>query len=144
MVNADMHLAIVRSTTGYGFLSRHSDFLRSVMNTENEVNVLEFNAEYIPHDERLSCLRMSEDKKFDSEHYMYASMWMMSSLIPNRADFSDDEEVQDIIAWKNVTLVPPATFTEGEKVAMLRLPRRECASQSYCDYRSSHRLRPFR
>lgn len=46
-----------------------------------------------------------------------------------RADFINDEEIQDIIRWQHPytpKASPSHEFTEQQKVTILRLPRKEC------------------
>lgn len=53
----------------------------------------------------------------------------VDSFLINRADFVDDENIQEVIRWSfdpSSSVDEPFTFTEDEKMAMLRLPRREC------------------
>ncbi len=46
-----------------------------------------------------------------------------------RADFVNDEEIQDLIRWKlPFDPTTPIEFTEEENATMLRLPRKECQS----------------
>lgn len=50
-----------------------------------------------------------------------------------RADFVNDEEIQEIIRWESP--YPSGTgadFTEEENAAMLRLPRKECKAAVFC------------
>lgn len=46
----------------------------------------------------------------------------------DRADYADDEYIQELIHWKHPHGVPQTEiqYTEEEKLTMLRLPRREC------------------
>ena len=45
-----------------------------------------------------------------------------------RADFADDEYIQELIRWTHPHTIPQVDFqyTESENMAMLRLPRKEC------------------
>jgi protein SHQ1 len=50
-------------------------------------------------------------------------------LVFIRADFSDNEQIEDLIAWTHPhleSLSTPVLFTEAENATMLRLPRKEC------------------
>jgi len=50
----------------------------------------------------------------------------------NRADFADNEQIEELIVWTHPHLESPSTtgvvFTEAENATMLRLPRKECTS----------------
>ncbi|KII89034.1 hypothetical protein PLICRDRAFT_40686 [Plicaturopsis crispa FD-325 SS-3] len=94
----------------YGFLDMHSGYFTHVGHSENEVNELGPDAETCPLAERRNKRVKHEDSKWDEEHYM--------------ADYADDEYIQELIAWRH----PYTTnfeYTEEEKLAMLRLPRKE-------------------
>ena len=51
-----------------------------------------------------------------------------------RADFADNEQIEELLAWTHPHLESPSdstapsdvVFTEAENAAMLRLPRKEC------------------
>lgn len=45
-----------------------------------------------------------------------------------RADYVDDEYIQELITWTDPELVDGAeyVFTESENMMMLKLPRKEC------------------
>ena len=47
-----------------------------------------------------------------------------------RADFVDDEFIQELIVWDHPHVTDSKTFqyTENENMTMLRLPRKECSS----------------
>ena len=45
-----------------------------------------------------------------------------------RADYADDEYIQELIAWQDPENSSEVVYTEHEKVEMLRLPRKECRS----------------
>jgi hypothetical protein len=55
-----------------------------------------------------------------------------------RADFADNEQIEELLAWTHPHLgsssaapSPNAViFTEAENLAMLRLPRKECKNAS--------------
>lgn len=51
----------------------------------------------------------------------------------NRADFMNDEEIQDLIAWKSpfVSIDDEVEFTQEEKDTMLKLPRKQCSRMYY-------------
>lgn len=54
-------------------------------------------------------------------------------LSERRADFVDDEYIQDLIQWTHPHAVaqPDFQYTEEENAAMLRLPRKECEQLPY-------------
>lgn len=65
------------------------------------------------------------------------SLFIASSIIHPiiRADFADNEQVEELLAWTHPLLKSSSSaapspnaviFTEAEKLAMLRLPRKEC------------------
>lgn len=108
----DLHSSLAKP---YGFLNLHTGFLRHVVNTENEVNVLGPDAETLPPSERRRLRLEKEEKKWDEEYYM--------------ADYADPSMIDEVIAMSS-PFVPfagaeDAEFTEEEKLDMLRLPRRE-------------------
>lgn len=46
-----------------------------------------------------------------------------------RADYVNDEEISEIISWKHPYVYADSSdieFTEGEKIAIINLPRKEC------------------
>jgi hypothetical protein len=45
-----------------------------------------------------------------------------------RADYVDDEYIQELLTWTDPELVDGAecVFTENENMTMLKLPRKEC------------------
>ena len=51
----------------------------------------------------------------------------MTHITP-RADYADDEYIQELMAWKHPYIADPDDFqfTEEENLTMLRLPRKEC------------------
>lgn len=61
-----------------------------------------------------------------------------------RADFADNEQLEELIAWTHPHLESPSTtgvvFTEAENATMLRLPRKECTSHFFT---SPHFTSPF-
>ena len=50
----------------------------------------------------------------------------------NRADYADDEYIQELLAWRNPHTVQTDDFkySEKENMAMLNLPRKECELSS--------------
>jgi hypothetical protein len=48
----------------------------------------------------------------------------------SRADYADDEYIQELIIWENPRLFDssPFQFTDAENLALLNLPRKECMS----------------
>jgi len=50
------------------------------------------------------------------------------SDVLRRADFIDDDEIQEYIQWihPHISHDDPVEYTEKEKAEMLRLPRKEC------------------
>lgn len=50
--------------------------------------------------------------------------------IMNRADFMDDEYIQDLLEWVHPYISNQSVieYTEKENMEMLRLPRKECKS----------------
>jgi len=97
----------------YGFLDMYSGYFRHVPHMENEVNELGDDTEFCPPDERRKRRVKHEDDKFNEEHYM--------------ADYADDEHIRDLLIWQHpyVTDAGEFQYTEEEKMAMLRLPRKE-------------------
>ncbi|KIM80826.1 hypothetical protein PILCRDRAFT_822105 [Piloderma croceum F 1598] len=112
---ADFDLSVEKR---YGFLDMHSGYFRHVSHMENEVNELGADAEFCSPDERRKRRIMHEDEKFDGEHYM--------------ADYMDDESIREVLTWKHphITNADECQYTEEEKLAMLRLPRREYLATS--------------
>jgi protein SHQ1 len=45
-----------------------------------------------------------------------------------RADYADDEYIQELIDWEDPANNSEVVYTEHEKMEMLRLPRKECRS----------------
>jgi hypothetical protein len=56
------------------------------------------------------------------------SIYVITILRMFRADYVDDDYIQELIAWRNPNTVPtvPFQFTEAENLAILNLPRKEC------------------
>ena len=53
-----------------------------------------------------------------------------------RADFADDEQIQELIAWQHPHTGQSddeITYTEEENLVMLRLPRKECQYIHACE-----------
>ncbi|KAI0818917.1 SHQ1-domain-containing protein [Irpex lacteus] len=102
----------------YGFLNLYTGYFQHVEHTENEVNELSAEAETSRPSERRKKRIKHENEKFDEEHYI--------------ADFADDEYIVDLCRWKHpfTTLDPDWTYTEEEKLAMLKLPRKEYLASS--------------
>lgn len=50
-----------------------------------------------------------------------------------RADYADDEYIQELIHWKHPHTIPHTEieYSEEENLTMLRLPRRECEHYSF-------------
>ena len=67
-------------------------------------------------------------------HYHHSTL---STFI--RADFADNEQIEELLAWTHPHLESPSestapsdvVFTEAENAAMLRLPRKECKCLSF-------------
>ncbi|KAF9519902.1 hypothetical protein BS47DRAFT_1374939 [Hydnum rufescens UP504] len=97
----------------YGFLDAYSGFFKYAGEHENEVNELGRLAETASDSVRTEMRVAHEDKKWDEEYYI--------------ADFVNDEEIQEHIAWTGLFHGPtePIQFTEAEQAMMLKLPRKE-------------------
>ncbi|KAK2460574.1 hypothetical protein APHAL10511_007044 [Amanita phalloides] len=98
----------------YGFLNLHNGYFRHVTHTENEVNELGGEAEVCHVDDRRKRRIEHEDQKFDPEYYM--------------ADYADDGMIQELLRWEHPYVVADhehVEFTDEEKMAMLKLPRKE-------------------
>lgn len=137
----------------YGFLNAYTGYFLHVGTTENEINELGGDAETLsPPERRIRRLR-HEESKWDPEYYMYVAPFppnvkpkridtkrtigrphghrhRQPCLVLIRADFSDNEQIEELIAWTHPHLDSPSTpvlvFTEAENATMLRLPRKEC------------------
>lgn len=46
----------------------------------------------------------------------------------SRADYADDQYIQELVAWQDPADISEVVYTEHEKMEMLRLPRKECRS----------------
>lgn len=56
-------------------------------------------------------------------------VWMLGQILQlPRADYADDEYIQELVAWEDPTNSSEVVYTEHEKMEMLRLPRKECRS----------------
>jgi protein SHQ1 len=75
--NEIIHLS---SSTSYGFLNRHSGYLKNVAYTENEVNELGDEAETAPPQARRARREAHEDDKFDDQYYMYVLCTYLTHL----------------------------------------------------------------
>jgi len=97
----------------YGFLDAYSGFFRYAGEYENEVNELGSLAETASDVVRTEMRVVHEDEKWDEEYYI--------------ADFVNDEEIQEHIAWTSPfqSLTEPIQFSEAEQATMLKLPRKE-------------------
>ncbi|KAI0690061.1 SHQ1-domain-containing protein [Cytidiella melzeri] len=97
----------------YGFLNLYTGYFQHVEHTENEVNELGADVESSHSQERRQKRLKHENEKFDEEHYI--------------ADFADDEYIIELCSWKHpyANLDSDWSYTEVEKLAMLRLPRKE-------------------
>ncbi|KAH7107471.1 SHQ1-domain-containing protein [Auriculariales sp. MPI-PUGE-AT-0066] len=93
----------------YGFLQLHTGYFEHIAHVPNEINALGGSIETLPVIERPAKLRLSEDDKWDEEYYMM--------------DFIQDEEIQERIQW--TFPYDDRDFNEDERLAQLRLPRRE-------------------
>ena len=115
----------------YGFLDLHTGFFQHVEHTENEVNELGAAAESAGPSERRKARLLHEDEKWDDEYYMYVPLVPFITSHPqpgDRADYADDEYIQELIHWRHPHAVSQneIEYSEEEKLTMLRLPRREC------------------
>ncbi|KIY51073.1 SHQ1-domain-containing protein [Fistulina hepatica ATCC 64428] len=97
----------------YGFLNMHSGYFHHIAQIENEVNELGVDCENCPPDLRRQRRIGRENEKWDPEYYM--------------ADFADDDYIQEMIRWEHphAQSSGDVEFNEKEKLAMLRLPRKE-------------------
>ncbi|KAI0086332.1 SHQ1-domain-containing protein [Irpex rosettiformis] len=97
----------------YGFLNLYTGYFQHVEHTENEVNELGADAETSRPSERRQRRLKHENDKFDEEHYI--------------ADFADDEYIVELCNWEHPfsSLETDWSYTEEEKLSMLRLPRKE-------------------
>ncbi|KDQ59432.1 hypothetical protein JAAARDRAFT_32995 [Jaapia argillacea MUCL 33604] len=99
----------------YGFLDMYTGYFAHVEHTENEVNELGSLADTLSIDQRRKMRLKHEEEKWDEEYYM--------------ADFADDSYIRELIAWRHphalIDAQDPFNYTEEEKAAMLRLPRKE-------------------
>lgn len=117
----------------YGFLDMHTGYFRHVGHTENEINELGADAETISPGERHKRRLKHEDEKWDEEYYMQVNLtcviaaWLTKVSL-SRADYVDDEYIQELLHWRHPHTAPAEDFhyTEQENAAMLRLPRKEC------------------
>ncbi|KIJ30310.1 hypothetical protein M422DRAFT_187329 [Sphaerobolus stellatus SS14] len=108
----------------YGFLDLHSGYFRGASYSQNEANDLGGDAETLPPDGRAKRGEERVEQKWDEDYYL--------RVPPHYSDYVNDEEIQELIRWRH-PFSPPIPlssleFTEDEKMAMLRLPRRECTS----------------
>ena len=56
-------------------------------------------------------------------------VWTLSRFLQLfRADYADDEYIQELIAWEDPANSSVVVYTEDEKMEMLGLPRKECRS----------------
>ncbi|KAF7791274.1 hypothetical protein EIP86_002288 [Pleurotus ostreatoroseus] len=119
-----------RAEVPYGFLSRYTGYFRHVQHTENEVNELGAEAETLSFAERRRKRMEHEEEKWDEEYYMSVhvarTINILSSLF--RADYADDEYIQELLHWTHPYSNLPKDFQyeEKENMAMLKLPRKEC------------------
>ena len=121
----------------------YTGYFNHVSHTENEVNELGSDAEKLSAYERRERRIKHENEKWDEDHYMCVliqvaacSSALRSSIILNRADFADDDMIQELISYRFPPESPfsktssPITFMEEENLIMLRLPTKDCA----CDF----------
>lgn len=121
----------------YGFLDMHTGYFRHVEHTENDINELGADAETCSPSERRKTRLKHEDQKWDEEYYMQVyhscvtAHWL-TRLSVSRADYVDDEYIQELLHWRHPHTAPAEDFsyTEEENAAMLRLPRKECEQTS--------------
>ena len=127
------------SGQGYGFLNAYTGYFTHVTSTENEVNELGSMTEDLTAQERRAQRLKHENEKWDEDHYMCVliqvaacSSALRSSIILNRADFADDDMIQELVSYRFPPESPlsktssPITFTEEENLIMLRLPTKDC------------------
>lgn len=120
----------------YGFANLHTGYFRHVTNTENEINELADNAETMDEIDRRKNRINHEEQKWDEEHYMLVCKNFsvpITQPLNHRADFADDEYIQELIAFNFPEGAPALSttaesfsFDDEEKMAMLQLPQREC------------------
>lgn len=106
----------------YGFLDAFTGYFTHATHTENEINELGDDAEARNAEERRTRRIAHENEKWDEEHYM--------------ADYAEDEYIQELINWHNpdLTYAAELVITEDEKMAMLRLPRKEYIMDSFQEH----------
>ncbi|KAI6166969.1 SHQ1-domain-containing protein [Pisolithus thermaeus] len=106
----------------YGFLDAFTGYFTHAAHTENEINELGDDAEVCNAEERRTRRIAHENEKWDEEHYM--------------ADYAEDEYIQELINWHDPDLTSTAevVITEDEKMAMLRLPRKEYIMDSFQEH----------
>ncbi|KAF8528229.1 SHQ1 protein-domain-containing protein [Hysterangium stoloniferum] len=98
----------------YGFLDMHSGYFRHAAHSENEANELGPDAETLGPDARRMRGEQRVQRKFGEDYYL--------------ADYVNDEEIQELIRWMHPFSSADGAsleFTEDERLAMLRLPRKE-------------------
>ena len=116
----------------YGFLDMYTGYFQHVGHTENEVNELGTDAETCSPAERRTRRLKHEDEKWDEEHYMCVQRIIYITpthvLTFPRADFADDDYIQELIHWTHphIAIQTDFAYTEEENLVMLRLPRKEC------------------
>lgn len=109
----------------YGFLDLHTGLFAHVAHVPNEVNALGHDVESLLKSERRIKLRESEEGKWDEEYYMWVGNAPGDHYADEtRMDYVQDEEIQEIIHWSYPH--EDRDYTEAERLAQLRLPRREC------------------
>lgn len=113
----------------------HSGYFRQFTNAENEANDLGPDAEVLSEDERRRRGEERVDNKFDPDHYLFVLTSRQEARLTThrRADFVNDEEIQELIRWRRPCSPEhhrAHEFSEDEKLIMLRLPRKERRSFS--------------
>ena len=65
---------------------------------------------------------------YASELFLRDRAAWLTELSLSRADYVDDEYIQELLHWRHPHAAPPEDFhyTEEENATMLRLPRKEC------------------
>lgn len=85
-----------------------------------------------------------EEGKWEEDYYMsvfsclICSDYSEATTLVIRADYVDDEHIQELLAFKpppdcpwSPALPDPMVFTEQENVEMLKLPKKECSFSMY-------------
>ena len=121
----------------------YTGYFRHVGHTENGVNELGEDVEILLGSERRSRRLAHEEQKWDEEHYMCVPactfVYTRTTLtLTYRADYGDDEWIQELISFVFPPSAPCAhatdeqiIFTPEEDLQMLRLPQKECEIITY-------------